>query len=110
MQDQDEYDRYRGDAALLTAIGGQVAEQVGRLTVRLPKPLAESAVAAWDRDETAPLAEETAEQAELRDQAAELALIGLAITQRGRWEGEELVVDLDVVSAGVAVRASTNHS
>ncbi|MFF8293269.1 hypothetical protein ACF068_29185 [Streptomyces sp. NPDC016309] len=33
-------------------------------------------------------------------------MIGLASAQRGRWEGDEVVVDLHVTSAGVAVRAS----
>ncbi|GAA2386267.1 hypothetical protein [Streptomyces coeruleofuscus] len=42
----------------------------------------------------------------MRDGAAELALIGLAITERGRWEGEEVAVDLDLASAGAAVRAA----
>ncbi|MFE3902501.1 hypothetical protein ACFXPY_19825 [Streptomyces sp. NPDC059153] len=52
------------------------------------------------------LGEETHEQYALRDQAGDLALIGVAISERGRWEGEEVVIDLDVVSVGAAVRAS----
>lgn len=91
---------------MLAEIGTRVAAQAGRVTVRLSRELAEAAVTSWERNETGDVAEETHEQHTLRDQAAELALIGLAIAERGRWEGEELVVDLDVAAAGAAVRAS----
>ncbi|MER7705684.1 hypothetical protein ABTX81_22680 [Kitasatospora sp. NPDC097605] len=106
MVDLEQYDRYRDDATVLAAIGGHVAAQAGRVTVRLPKAVAEAAVNAWERDESGELAQETPEQYALRDQAAELALIGLEISQSGRREGEEVVVDLDVASAGAALRAS----
>ncbi|MED7951023.1 hypothetical protein [Streptomyces sp. BE303] len=87
-------------------IGEHVDAQVGRVTVRLPRAVAEAAVDAWERDELGDLGEETHEQYALRDQAGDLALIGLVISERGRWEGEEVVIDLDVASAGAAVRAS----
>ncbi|WP_329493939.1 hypothetical protein [Kitasatospora herbaricolor] len=106
MNDQEQYVRYQEDSKVLAAIGARVEAQVGRATVRLPKALAEAAVAAWDRDELGGPGEETHEQYALRDCAAELALIGLAISQRGRWENEELIIDLDVASAGAALRAS----
>jgi hypothetical protein len=47
-----------------------------------------------------------AEQQALRDGAAEPALSGLTISERGRWEGEEVVVDLDAASMGAALRAA----
>ncbi|MFF3784788.1 hypothetical protein [Streptomyces sp. NPDC001933] len=100
------YVRYREDSKLLAAIGEHVDAQVGRVTVRLPRVVAEAAVDAWERDESGDLGEETHEQYALRDRAGDLALIGLVISERGRWEGEEVVIDLDVVSAGAAVRAS----
>jgi glucose-6-phosphate dehydrogenase assembly protein OpcA len=106
MADQEQYARYREDARVLAAIGAHVDAQVGRVTVRLPRAVAQAALAAWERDETGERGAETHERHALRDQAAELALIGLAISQRGRWEGEELVIDLDVASAGAASRAS----
>ncbi|MFD5086004.1 hypothetical protein ACFVYP_30350 [Kitasatospora sp. NPDC058201] len=87
-------------------IGEHVDAQVGRVTVRLPRAVAEAAVDAWERDELGDLGEETHEQYALRDQAGDLALIGLVISERGRWEGEEVVIDLDVASAGAAARAS----
>ncbi|MET9292527.1 hypothetical protein [Streptomyces sp. NPDC003077] len=104
-QEQQRYARYREDAEVLAAIGVCVQAQVDRVTVRLPRAVAEAAVAAWERDESAEPGVESREQYVLRDRAAELALIGLAISERGRWEGEEVVVSLDVAAAGAAVRA-----
>ncbi|MFC9856971.1 MULTISPECIES: hypothetical protein [unclassified Streptomyces] len=106
MADEEAYVRYRADSKVLAAIGKQVDAQAGRVTVRLPRAVAEAAVDAWERDESGDLGEETSEQSALRDQAGDLALIGLVISERGRREGEEVVIDLDVVFAGAAVRAS----
>ncbi|WP_329100448.1 hypothetical protein [Streptomyces sp. NBC_01439] len=106
MVDHEQYVRYGEDSKVLAAIGRQVDIQVDRVSVRLPRAVAEAAVAAWDREESSGQAPETHEQYLLRDKAAELALIGLEISQRGRWEGEELLIDLDITSAGAAVRAS----
>jgi hypothetical protein len=68
--------------------------------------VAESAAAAWDRDEIGAAGQESREEYELRDDAAELALIGLAITSRGVWDGEEVVVDLGVIQIAAALRAA----
>ncbi|MER7753931.1 hypothetical protein [Kitasatospora sp. NPDC097643] len=108
MSDQTARDtRLRKDSKALAAIGGRVGAQVGPITVRLPRRLAQAALAAWDRWELDGSGEETHEQHVLHDRAAELALIGLAIQRNGRWEGNEMIVDLDVASAGAAVRASS---
>ncbi|MEW1700766.1 hypothetical protein ACIQCR_16865 [Streptomyces sp. NPDC093249] len=106
MVDQEQYVRYREDSKVLAAIGEHVDAQVGRVTVRLPRAVAEAAVAAWERDELGDVVEETHEQYELRGQAGDLALIGLEISEDGRWEGEEVVIDLHVHSAGAAWLAS----
>lgn len=102
----EQYVRYRDDTTVLAAIGACVARQTGRVTVRVPRELAEAAVAAWQRTEEGAPGPETPERYALRDGAAELALIGLAITERGRREGEVVAVDLDVASAGAALRAA----
>ncbi|GAB7188877.1 hypothetical protein ATKI12_8991 [Kitasatospora sp. Ki12] len=71
--------------------------------MRLPRAVAQAAMDAWERDDSdGELGEETREQYEARDQAGNLALIGLAISDDGRWEGDEVVVDLHVASAGAA--------
>ncbi|GIG58421.1 hypothetical protein Lfu02_27930 [Longispora fulva] len=97
---------YRRDSALLAAIGAHLAPQVSRISVRLPRQLADDAVAAWHRDDEGDIGEETPEQAAVRDHAAYLALIGLVITQRGVADGDEVVVDLDVTHVGAALRAA----
>jgi hypothetical protein len=83
---------------VLVAIGGAVDAQVGRVAVRLPRAVAEAAVAAWERDEPGEKTRET--------RAPTLALIGLAIAERGRWADDVVVVDLDVASACAAARAA----
>ncbi|MFF3595366.1 hypothetical protein [Kitasatospora indigofera] len=106
MVDQEQYARYRDDSKVLAAIGEHVAAQAARVTMRLPRAVAEAAVDAWERDELGGRGPDSHEEYLLRDRAAELAFVGLAISERGRWEGEEVVIDLDVASAGAALRAS----
>ncbi|MEU1286748.1 hypothetical protein [Kitasatospora sp. NPDC005856] len=103
MTEEERYELYREESKALAAIGEYVHAQVGRVTVRLPRVVAQAAVDAWERDDPeGELGEETREQYELRDQAGNVALIGLAISEDGRWEGDEVVVDLHVHSAGAA--------
>lgn len=106
MGDREQYVRYRQDRTVLAAIGAHLDPQTGRVNVRLPRSVAEAAVAAWDREELGGIGEESREECDLRDDAAELALIGLAITSRGVWDGEEVVVDLDVIQVAAASRAA----
>ncbi|MGW4324379.1 hypothetical protein ACWEKR_00655 [Nocardia sp. NPDC004573] len=91
---------------MLAMIGTYLDSQPTRISVRLPRSAAESAVSAWNRDESCEIENESRAQYELRDAAAELALIGLAITTRGVWDGDEVVVDLDVVQVAAALRAA----
>ncbi|MEV4131431.1 hypothetical protein AB0J72_04620 [Dactylosporangium sp. NPDC049742] len=105
MEDREQYLRYQQDRTVLAAIGACLDRQVGRISVRLPRSLAESAVAAWNREELGGIGEESREEFELRDDAAGLALIGLAISERGVGDGEEVVVDLDVVEVAAALRS-----
>lgn len=105
MEDRDQYVRYQQDRAVLAAIGARLDSQVGRISVRLPWPVAELAVAAWSREELSEIGEESRDEFELRVDAAELALIGLAVSTRGVRDGEDVVVDLDVVQIAAALRA-----
>jgi hypothetical protein len=101
----DPYERYGADQTVLRAIGAHLAPQIGRITVRLPRSLAESAAAAWDRNHEGEVGDETREQHELRDAAAWLAFIGLAVKERGVPDGDEVIVDLDVGNVAAALRA-----
>jgi hypothetical protein len=103
---EQQYVRYRQDRTVLAAIGACLGPQVSRISVRLPRSVADSAVAAWDREELGGIGEESCQESELRHDAAELALIGLAISSRGVREGEEVIVDLDVVQVVAALRAA----
>ncbi|MEU8213906.1 hypothetical protein AB0B85_32425 [Micromonospora sp. NPDC049044] len=106
MGDREQYLRYQEDRTALAAIGTDLDRQVGRISVRLPRSLAELAIGAWNREEPHDGGEESREEYELRDAAAELALIGLAISERGTWEGEQVAVELDVVQVAAALRAA----
>lgn len=74
--------------------------------MRLPRSIGEAAVAAWEREESEETGVESREQWALRDDAAELALIGAAISSRGVWEDDEIVVDLDIGRVAAALRAA----
>ncbi|MEU5526006.1 hypothetical protein ABZ744_03605 [Micromonospora chersina] len=106
MKDREQYVRYQQDRTVLAAIGTHLNPQISRISVRMPRSLAESAVAAWDREELGEISEESREEYDLRDDAAELALIGLAIASRGAWDGDEVIVDLDAVQIASALRAA----
>ncbi len=99
--------RYRDDAEVLAGIGRALSRQHTRVTVQIPQPLADLAAAAWDREEyeDAP-SSETPEQRWYRDRAAELALIGLAIRDRGSSSEHGVVVDIDAVELAGALEAS----
>ncbi|MCX5015120.1 hypothetical protein OG765_29775 [Streptomyces sp. NBC_00555] len=106
MERREQYLRYQQDRAVLASIGSHLDPQISQISVRLPRSVAESAVAAWDREEPGGIGEESREEYELRDDAAELAFIGLAISSCGVWDGEAVVVDLDVVQIAAALRAA----
>jgi hypothetical protein len=76
--------------------------------VRIPAHLADAAVAAWERDDidTDLPDVETSEQARVRDGAGHLALIGLAISERGRRDGDEVVIDVEAWDVGAAFEAA----
>ena len=89
--------QYRRDAEALGEIGADV---------RLPTALARLAVEAWERDDEGALDPESYEQRVQRHRAGTLALIGLAVSELGRPEGDEVVVALYPEIIGSAVGAS----
>jgi len=99
-----EYQRYAEDSVVLAQLGDEFAAAGRRVTIRVPTHLAKQALAAWSRDETeAAPASESVEQYLLRHRAATLALIGQAIEDTGRPDGEAVIVELDVVLVGSAL-------
>ncbi|APE34660.1 hypothetical protein BOX37_12630 [Nocardia mangyaensis] len=110
MTEQEAHARYLDDSNVLAAIGAWIAPRVQRVSIRLPIALAEAAVAAWNRDETGETGEETPDQYAIRDRAAELALIGLAISERGHLDGDDVVVvELHPTSVAAAILAAQSR-
>jgi hypothetical protein len=105
----DRYERYAQDAAVLGRIGAVLFPQDTKLSVRLPKELADLALAAWNHDEpdeAGPTAQETAVQRSVREHAAYLALIGLCIENTAQPDGDDIVCDLDSWYIGGALKAA----
>lgn len=108
MDETEWQQRYREEARTLGELGWVLASsELPRVEVRLPRALAEKAIAAWERDgDEGPPAPEDYEQRVQRHRAATLSLIGLSITNCGRWEGDAVVVKLSPDLIGNAVSAS----
>lgn len=101
MIEPPQYARYRGDAAILRAIG-RVLHEAAATTADLPPQLADAAVDAWARDECEVSAlEETLEQRQARQDAATLALIGLAV-ENARRDGVAVTIQAGAVTEAVA--------
>jgi hypothetical protein len=95
MSDEELRERWHRDALLLGVIGRALEPvPLPTVTVRLPGELAERAAAAWDRDDVGGLGPEDAAARLQRHRAAALALIGAAVGERGRRDGDEVVVEL----------------
>ena len=105
----DRYERYAQDALVLGRIGAVLFPQDTKLSVRLPKELADLALAAWNRDDPAengPAAQENADQRAVRERAAYLALIGLCIENTAQPDGDDIICDLDAWYIGGALQAA----
>jgi hypothetical protein len=107
-----EHERYAADAAVLGQIGRATFPQPTRVRVRLPRALADLAVAAWARDEddeqNAAPREETPGQTTARHRAGTLALIGLSIERAGGGiaAGDDVLIDLEAWNIGSAFDAA----
>ena len=112
MTETEDQRLRRKEAALLGEIGAVLLRiDLGEIEVRLPRDLAQSAVEAWKRGEgEGPLGPETFEMYIMRSRAAELAWIGSVIEDRGRWDGDEVVVPLDPHVIGAATEAAPPDS
>ncbi len=95
-------------AEVLGNIGAALFRQPTTLTVRLPRELADLALAARRRDDDdgSPPGPETAEQTITRHRAGTLALIGRCIEQSGRADGKVIVCELDAWYIGGALEAA----
>ncbi len=86
------------DAVVLGRLGDVWGEvELPRVTVALPADLAAAAVEAWERHDPTPPPDhdESPAQHLARRRAEALALIGGAVAERGRPDGDVVHVDLD---------------
>jgi hypothetical protein len=105
--DERQRDLWGQDARVLAEVGSAFAEtDIPSVEVRLPQTLADLALAAWEREDADATVKETCEQRLIRHRAAALALIGLAIRERGRREGGEIIVELSPDLVGAALTAA----
>jgi hypothetical protein len=125
----DVYERYAEDAVVLGRIGAVLFPQDTTLSVRLPRDLADLALAAWNRGEpaetgpaptgpartgppgtgppgTGTARRETPDQRAARERAAYLALIGLCIENTAQSAGDDITCDLDAWYIGGALQAA----
>lgn len=105
--DSDDQVRWRKDAQGLAQLGSELAGQdLPIVDVRISASIAATAVAAWERDDEGPVPSEDFEQRTMRRRAGSLALIGLAVSERGRWEADGVHVELHPEQIGIAIEVA----
>ena len=102
----------RRDIATTRALAGLgvhlSATKLPDVEVRLPKALADVAIAAWERDDEGALDSEDLEQRIQRHRAGTLALIGPSIVSGGTADRDEVVVRLQPALIGNALSAAAD--
>ncbi len=103
----DDQAARRREAEQLAYLGAAIQDQDTRVRVQIPRALAERAIRAWNRDDEQPLSEPEPEAERLaRHRAGSLALIGLALTERGQELSDSYSVDLDAWLIGHSLDAA----
>lgn len=112
MDDSPLRARWLQDEGVLGHLGAALAWQPTRVEIRIPRPLADAAVQAWERDDNDDFDHdgETCEQRVVRHRAGTLALIGAAVEDRGRVDGTDMVVLLDAWFVGDALNAADDRN
>lgn len=106
MDESDRTDR-QDEADLLAQIGRNLFGQDLRIRVQLPAALAARALAAWKRDDTGDNETESQAARRIRHEAGALALIGLAVDERGvATECDQMAIELDAWQIGSALDAA----
>ena len=105
--DETRQQARRAEADLLAEIGRHLFGQDLRVSVRLPRSLADGASAAWSREDTDDTGAETDFGRTIRRQAGDLALIGLAEEERGSTTADgDVAVELHAWQIGAALDAA----
>ena len=108
MSIEDDYSQWAQDGKVLAQIGRVLFSQPRRVSVRIPRHLAEEAVASWERDSSGQdlSSRESPDQSAIRHRGATLSLIGLSVQRDGVEDGDDVVVDLDAWFMGDALNAA----
>jgi hypothetical protein len=94
--DETAEDARQREAELLAQIGRSLFGQELTVRVQLSDVLAAAALEAWQRDDVGDTENESGAARTVRHQAGALALIGLAVEERGvPIEGERIEIELD---------------
>jgi hypothetical protein len=103
----DNYVEWAADAGGLHDLAQELLPQSPKVRVRIPRLLADRAVAAWQRDEEeVNPSMETEEQRSVRLDARTFALIGEFIEETGIEDGDDVVFELDAWTLGNALEAA----
>lgn len=103
--------QWSSDSEVLAQIGRRLFEKEPTSTVLIPTDLANAAVAAWERNDTheQPLRRSPRDEEDRQDAAA-LALIGLAITERGKAKPGHVSVEVSAWQIGTALDAADRRN
>jgi len=105
------YDRWENDGVDLALIGASLYEQDTKVRVRLPRELADAALAAWHREdedsEDLHTHDESQLEAQIRHRAGTLALIGASLENAPiQISGNFVIADIDSWYIGEALQAA----
>ena len=108
---QHHYDRWENDGVDLALIGAAVFKQDIKVRVKLPKELADAAIAAWQREdadsEDLHLHEELLHEKLIRNRAGTLALIGATLEGAPiEIHSDFVIAEIDVWHVGEALQAA----
>lgn len=105
------YDRWENDGVDLALIGAAFYEQDTKVRVQLPRELADSALAAWRREdedsEDLHSHDETLAEKRIRHRAGTLALIGASLENAPvQISGQYVIAEIDSWYIGEALQAA----
>jgi len=108
---QHLYNRWENDGVDLALIGAALYEQDTKVRVRLPRELADAALAAWQREdedsEDLHTYEESMSEKRIRHRAGTLAMIGASLENAPiQISGNFVIADIDSWYVGEALQAA----
>ncbi len=108
---EHHYERWENDGVDLALIGAALYEQDTKVRVRLPRELADAALAAWQREDEDSddlhTHEESESEKRIRHRAGTLALIGSSLENAPiQISGDFVIAEIDSWYIGEALQAA----